>query len=73
MVNPRDIAGVMCGWRGCDATAKFAGQLLPEGWRALVVSKYSLLEPAGVMSADVDMMLCPTHVVSLRQLLKLLK
>jgi len=28
------------------------------------------LNPSGVMHADVDMMLCPAHVVALRGLLK---
>ena len=71
MVNPRDIAGVLCGWRSCSTPAEFAaGRLLPEGWRALVVSKYSLLEPAGVMKADTDMMLCPAHVEAIKNLLK---
>jgi hypothetical protein len=35
MVNPSDIEGVMCGWAGCGTTAKFAEQLVPEGWRVL--------------------------------------
>ena len=71
MVNPSDIAGVLCGWAGCSATADFSAEgLVPENWRALIVSKYSLLERAGVLRADVDMMLCPEHVQALRRLLK---
>jgi hypothetical protein len=69
-VNPSDIVGVLCGWAGCGATAEYARNLIPEGWRALVISKYSLLEPAGVMRADIDMMLCPPHVQTLKLLLK---
>jgi len=68
LLRPSDIAGVLCGWTGCNATAE-AG-LVPEGWRSLVISKYSLLEPAGVMDADRDTMLCPAHVESLKLLLK---
>jgi hypothetical protein len=45
LLRPSDIAGVLCGWSGCNATAD-AG-FVPEGWRSLVISKYSLLEPAG--------------------------
>jgi hypothetical protein len=67
LLKPSDIAGVLCGWGGCNASAE-AG-LVPEGWRSLVISKYSLLEPAGVMDADRDMM-CPAHVESLKLLLK---
>lgn len=65
------LTGAMCGWAGCGTSAPFGtGGLLPEGWRALIVSKYSLLEPAGVLKAEVDMMLCPEHVGALRRLLK---
>ena len=73
MVRTEDIAGVLCGWGGCSASARFdrtAGGLVPEGWRALVVSKYSLLEAAGVLNAEVDRMLCPQHVEALKRLLK---
>jgi hypothetical protein len=68
LLRPGDVAGVLCGWGGCNATAERS--LVPEGWRSLVISKYSLLEPAGVMDADRDMMLCPAHVESLKLLLK---
>jgi hypothetical protein len=70
LLRPRDIAGVLCGWVGCNATAEYVGGPVPEGWRSLVISEYSLLEPAAVMKADRDMMLCPAHVQSLKLLLK---
>jgi len=71
LVNPRDITGVLCSWSGCRTATEFGPwDLVAEGWRALVVSKYSLLEPQGVMYADVDMMLCPQHVQQLRRPLK---
>jgi hypothetical protein len=70
-IKVSDIRGAMCGWAGCASAAPFGGGgLLPEGWRALVVSKYSLLNPAGVLQAEVDMMLCPDHVAMLKRLLK---
>jgi hypothetical protein len=67
-----DIAGSLCGWAWCSATAEWTPRddRHPEGWRALVVSKYSLLEPAGVLNAEVDMTLCPEHVQALKRLLK---
>ncbi len=71
LVKPSDIAGVLCGWAGCSTAARFGPKgLVPEGWRALVMSKYLLLEPAGVLNAEVDRMLCPEHVEALKRLLK---
>ena len=69
-VKLSDLVGVMCGWAGCTATAEYVGDLLPEGWRALAVTKYSLLEPAGMLYAEIDMMLCSEHVQTLKKLLK---
>jgi transcriptional regulator with XRE-family HTH domain len=70
LLRPSDIAGVLCGWLGCNATTEYVGGPVPQGWRSLVISKQSLLEPAAVMTADRDMMLCPAHVQSLKLLLK---
>jgi len=70
LLRPGDIAGVLCGWVGCNATTEYVDGPVPEGWRSLVISKQSLLEPAAVMKADRDMMLCPAHVQSLKLLLK---
>ena len=73
LIRIGDVAGAMCGWAGCSSTAPFGeGGLFPEGWRSLVVTKYSLLEPAGVLHAEVDMMLCPDHVKRLKLLVKAL-
>ena len=70
-INPADIADVLCGWADCRIGADISADVrVPEGWRALVVSKYSLLERSGVLRADVDMVLCPEHVGALRRLLK---
>jgi hypothetical protein len=70
-VKVSDIVGALCGWASCSAMAPYgAGGLVPEGWRSLVVTKYSLLEPSGVLNAEVDMMLCPDHVQALSRLLK---
>jgi hypothetical protein len=69
-VKPSEIGGVMCGWADCQTGVEFRLGLVPEGWRALVISKYSLLEREGVMNADRDMMLCPVHVEALKRLLK---
>jgi hypothetical protein len=69
MVAIRDLAGIMCGWAGCETTGEGIDRA-PEGWRTLVVSKYSLLKPSGVLNAEVDMMLCPKHVAMLKAFLK---
>jgi hypothetical protein len=71
MVKASDIKGVLCGWAGCGESAEYgAAGLLPEGWRSLVMTKYSLLDAAGVFKAERDMMLCPAHVEQLKRLLK---
>ncbi|HET9492019.1 MAG TPA: hypothetical protein VFR64_20000 [Methylomirabilota bacterium] len=71
-----DLTGPMCGWSDCNETAPIrdpdtgADIPLPSGWRALGLSKYSLLEPSGVLHADRGMVLCPVHVEALKRLLK---
>jgi hypothetical protein len=72
MVPLKNLRGVACGWAGCQESyvINAAAHQAPEGWRALVVTKYNLLEPAGVLNADHDKMLCPAHVAALQPLLK---
>ncbi len=64
------IIEMICAWKGCNRTV-FVGDILPAGWKCIVVAPGSLLIKQNLLSADVDGVLCPAHFAELRSLLKI--
>jgi len=63
------IMETVCAWEGCKNTI-FVHDVLPAGWKNLVVASGSLFEKKNLLNADVDGVLCPIHYKELLNLLK---
>jgi hypothetical protein len=64
------VMEAVCSWAGCGRTI-FAHNVLPAGWKVIVVARGSLFKTQNLLSADVDGFLCPEHFKELYGLLKL--
>jgi hypothetical protein len=61
---------MVCAWKGCGHTI-LVGDILPAGWKCIIVTRSSLFDKKSLMLADVDGVLCPEHFAELRSYLKI--